>query len=305
MTQPALMTLRGLGAVVPWLRVYRSAWFRADRLAGLMAAAVVLPKAMAYATIAGLPVEVGLSMALVPMVVYALLGSSRPLSVCTTNPLAILVGWELQRSAPGGSPAELRLAALTPRVLEVAKRSELGRRLGRERLVFNLERDLERYGPHPPRDGPGGAGGHGRGPPRHPHCPSVLARSMSGSLLPAPGNRLVDGIARVLIALVFLHALFGKLTGFGAVAGRIAAKGLPFPSVLLGAAVVLLAAGSALLVSGWRQRLGAVLLLAFLIPTTVIFHGEVGDPLQRIQFLKNVAIIGALVLVANRPDSRR
>lgn len=120
-----------------------------------------------------------------------------------------------------------------------------------------------------------------------------------------PGNPLVDGIARVLIALVFVHALVGKLSGFGAVAEKIADKGLPFPSVLLGAAVVLLTAGSALLISGWRSRLGAVLLLVFLVPTSLIFHGEVGDPLQRIQLLKNVAIMGGLLLVANAPDARR
>jgi putative oxidoreductase len=120
-----------------------------------------------------------------------------------------------------------------------------------------------------------------------------------------PGNPLVDGIARVLIGLVFVHALVGKLSGFSAVAGKIAAKGLPVPSLLLGAAVVLLIAGSALLISGWRSRLGAVLLLVFLVPTSLIFHGEVGDPLQRIQLLKNVAIIGGLLLVANAPDARR
>lgn len=127
-----------------------------------------------------------------------------------------------------------------------------------------------------------------------------------GSSAPlAPGNRLVDGIARVLIALVFLHALFGKLTGFRAVAETIAAKGVPFPSFVLAAAVVLLTVGSVLLISGWRSRLGAALLLVFLIPTTWIFHGEVGDLQQRIQLLKNVAIIGGLVLVANAPAARR
>ena len=50
---------------------------RFDVVAGLTAAAVVLPKAMAYATVAGLPVAVGLYTAFVPMVLYALLGSSR------------------------------------------------------------------------------------------------------------------------------------------------------------------------------------------------------------------------------------
>ncbi|MCP9848649.1 DoxX family protein [Cyanobium sp. Morenito 9A2] len=119
---------------------------------------------------------------------------------------------------------------------------------------------------------------------------------------PAAGNSLVDGIARVLLSLVFLHALFGKLTGFQAVAARIAAKGLPFPSLLLGSAVLLLAVGSALVISGWKRRLGAVLLLMFLIPTTLIFHGAVAELPERIQLLKNVAIIGGLLLVANHGD---
>ena len=53
---------------------------RFDIVAGLIAAAVVLPKAMAYATVAGLPAAVGLYTAFVPMVIYALLGTSRVLS---------------------------------------------------------------------------------------------------------------------------------------------------------------------------------------------------------------------------------
>lgn len=68
-----------------WLAGYRKEWLRPDLVAGLTAAAVVIPKAMAYATIAGLPVQVGLYTALVPMVIYAVLGTSRVLSVSTTT----------------------------------------------------------------------------------------------------------------------------------------------------------------------------------------------------------------------------
>ncbi|MFS6825849.1 SulP family inorganic anion transporter [Cyanobium sp. ATX-6F1] len=107
------MNQLNLPAPAAWLRHYRAEWFRPDLLAGLTAAAVVLPKAMAYATVAGLPVEVGLYTALVPMVIYALLGSSRPLSVSTTTTLAILVGSELQRSAPDGDPASLLATSAT------------------------------------------------------------------------------------------------------------------------------------------------------------------------------------------------
>ena len=108
-----------------------SALPRADLIAGLTAAAVVLPKAMAYATVAGLPVQVGLYTALVPMVAYALLGSSRPLSVSTTTTLAILVGSELQRGAPQGSSSEWvvlssTLALLVGAMLLVAALLRLG-----------------------------------------------------------------------------------------------------------------------------------------------------------------------------------
>ena len=62
-----------------WLVSYRKEWLRPDVIAGLTTAAVVIPKAMAYATIAGLPVQVGLYTAFLPMVIYAVLGTSRAL----------------------------------------------------------------------------------------------------------------------------------------------------------------------------------------------------------------------------------
>jgi len=86
---------------------------RFDVIAGLTAAAVVLPKAMAYATVAGLPVAVGLYTAFVPMVVYAFLGSSRVLSVSSTTTLAILAGTQLGLTVPDGDPTKLITAAAT------------------------------------------------------------------------------------------------------------------------------------------------------------------------------------------------
>jgi putative oxidoreductase len=111
---------------------------------------------------------------------------------------------------------------------------------------------------------------------------------------------LLNRIARVLLCLVFVNAVIGKLTGFAGVAGAIAAKGLPLAPLLLVAAMVLMAVGSALVISGWRARLGVVLLLLFLIPTTLIFHGDVADKMERIQLFKNLAIIGGLLLVADQ-----
>ncbi|QRY64866.1 hypothetical protein JVX98_04180 (plasmid) [Ensifer sp. PDNC004] len=86
---------------------------RFDIVAGLTAAAVVLPKAMAYAGVAGLPVEVGLYTALVPMTVYGLLGSSCVLSVSSTATLAILTGTAISGVVPDGNPAQLLTATAT------------------------------------------------------------------------------------------------------------------------------------------------------------------------------------------------
>ena len=99
--------------ILGWAFDYRQEWLRLDVVAGLTAAAVVIPKALAYATIAGLPVQVGLYTALVPMVIYAFLGTSRPLSVSTTTTIAILVAANLGKVVPGGDPAVLLTATAT------------------------------------------------------------------------------------------------------------------------------------------------------------------------------------------------
>jgi SulP family sulfate permease len=86
---------------------------RLDVVSGLTAAAVVLPKAMAYATVAGLPVAVGLYTAFVPMLIYALLGTSRVLSVSSTATLAILAGAQIGLAVPDGDPGKLITATAT------------------------------------------------------------------------------------------------------------------------------------------------------------------------------------------------
>jgi len=105
--QPALIPCIG------WLRRYRKDWLRLDVMAGLTAAAVVIPKAMAYATIAGLPVQVGLYTVFLPMLIYAALGTSLPLSVSTTTTIAILTGGLLGQVASGGDPVSLMSALAT------------------------------------------------------------------------------------------------------------------------------------------------------------------------------------------------
>ena len=114
-----------------WLRSYQPGWLQGDAVAGLTAAAVVVPQAMAYAAIAGLPLVAGLYTALVPLMVYAVMGTSRPLSVTTTSTIAILTAAALHQVAPNGSNATLiatagTLACLVGGILLVASVLRLG-----------------------------------------------------------------------------------------------------------------------------------------------------------------------------------
>ena len=105
--------------------------YTADLIPGLTTAAVVVPKALAYATIAQLPVQAGLFASLVPMAVYAGLGSSRLLSVSTTTPIAILcataIGGAL-RADPSLNPltAAATLSVLVGAMLIIARILRLG-----------------------------------------------------------------------------------------------------------------------------------------------------------------------------------
>ncbi|MDP2784783.1 MAG: SulP family inorganic anion transporter [Sulfurimicrobium sp.] len=116
--------------IATWLFTYRREWLRADIVAGLTATAVVIPKAMAYAVIAGLPVEVGLYTALAAMLVYPLLGSSRPLSVSTTSAIAMLAAAQIAvstaQTGAAASAVAATLALLVGGVLILARVLRLG-----------------------------------------------------------------------------------------------------------------------------------------------------------------------------------
>ena len=107
----------GIAKYIPilgWLPHYQTNLLRFDLVAGLTAAAVVIPQSMAYATIAGLPIQVGLYVALVPMLTYVVLGTSRPLSVSTTSSLSLLTASALAAAVgPASSASDYAVPAAT------------------------------------------------------------------------------------------------------------------------------------------------------------------------------------------------
>ena len=108
---------RAYFGIPEWLLSYRKDWLRPDIIAGLTAAAVVIPKSMAYTSIAGLPLQVGLYTACLPMVIYAFLGTSRVLSVSTTTTIAILTATQLEAVVASGNAESLARAAASLTVL--------------------------------------------------------------------------------------------------------------------------------------------------------------------------------------------
>lgn len=115
MTSPTAPPESRSAWLLPTFARYQRAWLMPDIVGGISAGAVVVPQAMAYATIANLPVEVGLYTCIVPMLVYALLGGSRAMSVSTTSTIATLTATTLVSAgvAAGSDDALGSLMALT------------------------------------------------------------------------------------------------------------------------------------------------------------------------------------------------
>lgn len=115
-----------------------------------------------------------------------------------------------------------------------------------------------------------------------------------------------DGMAlvgRILLALLFIWSGWGKLNGFSGTVGFIGSQGLPMPQVLAAIAIAVELGGGILLLIGLKTRWVAMALVLFLIVITPIFHNFWNAPaaqvqMQEINFLKNVAIMGGILMVA-------
>ena len=116
---------------LPTLAGYQAGWIGNDIVAGLSAGAVVIPQAMAYATIANLPVQAGLYTCMVPMLVYALLGGSRAMSVSTTSTIATLTATTAVSAGVAGNSTDIprdiiTLTLLVGVILAIARLLKLG-----------------------------------------------------------------------------------------------------------------------------------------------------------------------------------
>jgi len=113
-------------------------------------------------------------------------------------------------------------------------------------------------------------------------------------------------VARLMIATIFLLSAVGnKIPNFGGVAEYMASAGVPLPKLMLAGAIVFLIVGGLSVLLGFRVRVGAGLLLAFLLLATYYFHafwtfeGQEQE-LHMIQFMKNLSLMGTMLfLISN------
>lgn len=107
-------------------------------------------------------------------------------------------------------------------------------------------------------------------------------------------SKIAAIIGRILIALIFVVSGLGKLMDVSGTAAMIAGVGLP-SSLAIPTGLFELIAGLCL-ASGFMVRLVSVLLAGFSALAILFFHSQLGDPLQRVMLLKDLAIIGGLAL---------
>ncbi|MFL6386842.1 MAG: DoxX family protein [Terriglobales bacterium] len=110
-------------------------------------------------------------------------------------------------------------------------------------------------------------------------------------------------LGRVLLSAIFILSGLGKLPHFQAVAGMMAAKGIPLASVALVVTLFIEIGGGLLVLTGYKAKFAALVIALWLIPVTLVFHHFWGIPAdqqqdQMVNFLKNVAIMGGLLVLA-------
>jgi putative oxidoreductase len=110
-------------------------------------------------------------------------------------------------------------------------------------------------------------------------------------------NNLAALAGRILLALIFLQSGIEKFVHYSGTLGYMTRAGLPFPQVLLVASGIVETACALALIIGWKARPAALVLVAWMIPVTLIFHNPAAGQDAMIHFMKNVAITGGLLML--------
>jgi len=121
--------------------------------------------------------------------------------------------------------------------------------------------------------------------------------------MPKPVQGIVTVLGRLLLCTIFFMAAVGnKIPHFSQVAKVMESVGIPAPQLMLVGAIVFLIVGSVSVIVGYQARIGATLLVVFLVLATYYFHafwkleGQAQQD-QMIQFMKNLSMMGAMLFI--------
>jgi putative oxidoreductase len=103
-------------------------------------------------------------------------------------------------------------------------------------------------------------------------------------------------VGRILMAVIFIIAGIGKITGYSGTQGYMESMGVP--GMLLPLVILTELGGGIALVLGWQTKIVSILLAGFTLLAALIFHSNFGDQGQMINFLKNLAITGGFLILA-------
>ena len=110
-------------------------------------------------------------------------------------------------------------------------------------------------------------------------------------------------LSRILMSAIFIWSGIGKIMNPVGTQEYMSAYGMKFTSILLIAAIAVEILGGLSLLLGIKPRYGAIALALFLIPATFIFHTDFSDQIQQIMFMKNLAILGGLLMLIQHGGS--
>jgi putative oxidoreductase len=116
-------------------------------------------------------------------------------------------------------------------------------------------------------------------------------------------NDITTLAGRILIAVIFLISGFFKVGGYAQIVAYATAVHLPAPGVAIAAAAAVELAGGLAILAGFKTRFAAWVLFLYLIPVTYVFHNFWAvqgqeQQMQMVNFLKNVAIMGAMLVLS-------
>lgn len=105
--------------------------------------------------------------------------------------------------------------------------------------------------------------------------------------------------ARIFLTILFLHSGLNKILDFGGTQEYMASSGIPagLTGFLLVCSIIIEILGALSVILGYKARWGAIALIVFLVPTTLLFHTNFAESMQVTQFFKNLALIGGLLMV--------